>query len=144
MVIWIAAIEPKNTRLRLYEILLVTYFDQATYDISIAPFISVHEIFPGHHLNLKSRDSDYICLSNDTKSAGWLVEGWATYAEFIADEEGIFNEAEQKLAWLDYRLTRAMRIILDVKRMQPETNYCLLYTSPSPRDQRGSRMPSSA
>ena len=25
-----------------------------------------------------------------------------------------------------------------------ETNICLLYTSPSPRDQRGSRMPSSA
>ena len=25
-----------------------------------------------------------------------------------------------------------------------EINYCLLYTSPSPRDQRGSRMPSSA
>ena len=25
-----------------------------------------------------------------------------------------------------------------------DTNYCLLYTSPSPRDQRGSRMPSSA
>ena len=24
------------------------------------------------------------------------------------------------------------------------TNFCLLYTSPSPRDQRGSRMPSSA
>ena len=103
--------------------LLVTYFDQATYDISIAPFISVHEIFPGHHLNMKSRASDYICSGNDTKSAGWLVEGWATYAEFIADEEGIFNEAEHKLAWLDYRLTRAMRIILDVKRMQPETNY---------------------
>ena len=31
--------------------------------------------------------------------------------------------------------------------MQNDTNtygYCLLYTSPSPRDQRGSRMPSSA
>ena len=25
-----------------------------------------------------------------------------------------------------------------------EANFCLLYTSPSPRDQRGSRMPSSA
>ena len=25
-----------------------------------------------------------------------------------------------------------------------DNNYCLLYTSPSPRDQRGSRMPSSA
>ena len=27
---------------------------------------------------------------------------------------------------------------------KPETDVCLLYTSPSPRDQRGSRMPSSA
>ena len=27
---------------------------------------------------------------------------------------------------------------------QPAPNSCLLYTSPSPRDQRGSRMPSSA
>ena len=26
----------------------------------------------------------------------------------------------------------------------PPYNFCLLYTSPSPRDQRGSRMPSSA
>ena len=26
----------------------------------------------------------------------------------------------------------------------PHIKYCLLYTSPSPRDQRGSRMPSSA
>ena len=30
------------------------------------------------------------------------------------------------------------------KRMAPEVMNCLLYTSPSPRDQRGSRMPSSA
>ena len=29
-------------------------------------------------------------------------------------------------------------------RMDIEDEYCLLYTSPSPRDQRGSRMPSSA
>ena len=29
-------------------------------------------------------------------------------------------------------------------RMIPKTNYCLLYTSPSPRDRTRSRMPSSA
>ena len=28
--------------------------------------------------------------------------------------------------------------------LQAQSNICLLYTSPSPRDQRGSRMPSSA
>ena len=33
-----------------------------------------------------------------------------------------------------------------VSALKPESafNFCLLYTSPSPRDQRGSRMPSSA
>ena len=33
---------------------------------------------------------------------------------------------------------------LDNGRRRDFMNYCLLYTSPSPRDQRGSRMPSSA
>ena len=32
----------------------------------------------------------------------------------------------------------------DLRRFEREANTCLLYTSPSPRDQRGSRMPSSA
>ena len=34
--------------------------------------------------------------------------------------------------------------ILDEVEMSEEEGPCLLYTSPSPRDQRGSRMPSSA
>ena len=33
---------------------------------------------------------------------------------------------------------------LTAKRLKDVRNRCLLYTSPSPRDQRGSRMPSSA
>ena len=34
--------------------------------------------------------------------------------------------------------------VKQVKRLLEKTHSCLLYTSPSPRDQRGSRMPSSA
>ena len=34
--------------------------------------------------------------------------------------------------------------IFDLTHEIPPYNICLLYTSPSPRDQRGSRMPSSA
>ena len=34
------------------------------------------------------------------------------------------------------------QVVISVKACG--VNYCLLYTSPSPRDQRGSRMPSSA
>ena len=42
------------------------------------------------------------------------------------------------------------RFVAGFERLSPESRYrrffvpCLLYTSPSPRDQRGSRMPSSA
>ena len=41
----------------------------------------------------------------------------------------------------------APRFVKDANQSLVETNapwFCLLYTSPSPRDQRGSRMPSSA
>ena len=41
----------------------------------------------------------------------------------------------------------AARRLERLKKLQEETGcipHCLLYTSPSPRDQRGSRMPSSA
>ena len=41
-------------------------------------------------------------------------------------------------AWLDTVLLRQLRLDAAVEKS------CLLYTSPSPRDQRGSRMPSSA
>ena len=38
----------------------------------------------------------------------------------------------------------ACRLVVLGKGTQKDTHTCLLYTSPSPRDQRGSRMPSSA
>ena len=42
-----------------------------------------------------------------------------------------------------YRATRA-KFEASVAKDRAEMKICLLYTSPSPRDQRGSRMPSSA
>ena len=35
-------------------------------------------------------------------------------------------------------------LVLEAEDAASQAYYCLLYTSPSPRDQRGSRMPSSA
>ena len=51
-------------------------------------------------------------------------------------------EEEMKRSYLDYAMSVIVsRAIPDVRDgLKP----CLLYTSPSPRDQRGSRMPSSA
>lgn len=102
---------------------MIAYFDEAIFDTNIARFISVHEIFPGHHLNLKARLSNPLCPGDRVGGLKWLGEGWATYAEFIADEEGFFEQPEHKLAWLDYRLIRAMRIILDIKKTQGVFEY---------------------
>ena len=97
---------------------MMAYFDEETYNASIAAFISIHEMFPGHHLRSKANIDNLLCPGDNPTSFIWLDEGWATYAEFIAHEEGFFVKPEHKLAWLDYRLVRAMRIILDVKRME--------------------------
>ena len=41
-------------------------------------------------------------------------------------------------------LLDSMKKLIDKYPKRTDDNTCLLYTSPSPRDQRGSRMPSSA
>ena len=51
-------------------------------------------------------------------------EYYVTIPQWICDEKGWYEGTEVNI--------------------EVESNCCLLYTSPSPRDQRGSRMPSSA
>ena len=59
-----------------------------------------------------------------------------------SDDEPIFNEIPDG----DYLIKIEGRIDkVKIENGQINCcNFCLLYTSPSPRDQRGSRMPSSA
>ena len=58
------------------------------------------------------------------------------YVESLTREKFKDPTTDQTKAWGYYQRQRQSG--LDLK------NNCLLYTSPSPRDQRGSRMPSSA
>ena len=53
-------------------------------------------------------------------------------------------ELAQRYAKLDAETTSYKSQIDQLKRERQNLETCLLYTSPSPRDQRGSRMPSSA
>ena len=53
-------------------------------------------------------------------------------------EKGLSKQEAQE------RLTTQGENILEQANTRPWWKVCLLYTSPSPRDQRGSRMPSSA
>ena len=51
---------------------------------------------------------------------------------------------EDKIAELEDKLARTFAEMENQRRRFEKEKDCLLYTSPSPRDQRGSRMPSSA
>ena len=64
---------------------------------------------------------------------------------FAITEEAIEDNLYDRLASRYTKaLARSMSNAKQVKAVEPLLNGCLLYTSPSPRDISGSRMPSSA
>ena len=80
------------------------------------------------------------------------VEHWEkTYAQNLANERPVYNRSGIEIDPLYLPGTDPPLDYVDRLGLPGQTPYtrgiystCLLYTSPSPRDQRGSRMPSSA
>ena len=75
------------------------------------------------------------------KYIGTRHNAGADFVSALAKQNGIELKSEKKLAG---RLGRGTVAGHDLRLMIPDTYICLLYTSPSPRDGRISRMPSSA
>ena len=77
------------------------------------------------------------------------IKGPAIFlAQFVGEDEP-FNSLDNICKWASSLGYKGVQIpswdsrLIDLKKAS-ESKDCLLYTSPSPRDQRGSRMPSSA
>jgi uncharacterized protein DUF885 len=85
---------------------------------------SVHEAYPGHHLQ-------FACANTHPSLARMLsgfiadefVEGWAHYCEQLMFEEGFSNTPELRLIQLNDLIWRACRVVCDVElsrgRMRP-------------------------
>jgi uncharacterized protein (DUF885 family) len=73
---------------------------------------SVHEAYPGHHLQLS-----FARLHGSTirKALDHAIfsEGWALYSEELMSELGYYDDA-QRLIQLEWALVRAARIVIDV------------------------------
>jgi uncharacterized protein (DUF885 family) len=80
---------------------------------------SVHEAYPGHHLQLSAatRHPSLVRLLTDAPE---FVEGWGMYSEQMMREQGFDADPEFMVAMRTDAIWRACRIILDVRMHRGE------------------------
>lgn len=73
-----------------------------------------HEIFPGHHLQLSlAQEIDDLPLWRRAITFDSYIEGWAKYAEVLADETGLSGDPEYHLLRLRRDLLSTANLVLD-------------------------------
>ncbi|MDQ6920913.1 MAG: DUF885 domain-containing protein [Candidatus Dormibacteraeota bacterium] len=76
---------------------------------------SVHEAYPGHHLQLSSANQHpSLARLLAAEYATELVEGWAHYCEQLMYDQGFAEGPELRFVQLNDLIWRACRIVLDV------------------------------
>jgi uncharacterized protein (DUF885 family) len=75
--------------------------------------ISLHEAYPGHHLQLLRAAGQGSAVRRLAHSS-LFAEGWALYCEQLLDEVGYYRDDATRLMQLTHRLWRACRVVIDV------------------------------
>jgi uncharacterized protein (DUF885 family) len=79
---------------------------------------SVHEAYPGHHLQLVSANFAPTLarrIAGLPDGGNLLVEGWAFYCEELMDREGFLDDPVVRLMRLNDQVWRACRVVIDVE-----------------------------
>ncbi len=77
--------------------------------------LAVHEGIPGHHLQVAiTRERDDLHPINRYLRNSGFGEGWALYAERLADEMGLYSGDLARLGLLGSEAMRAARMVVDV------------------------------
>lgn len=79
------------------------------------PTLVFHEVLPGHHLqNALSLEAPALPLMRRMPLFSGYSEGWALYAEQLADEMGVYrDDPPGRLGYLASLLFRAARLVVD-------------------------------
>lgn len=76
--------------------------------------LAFHEAIPGHHLQIaiaKELPDVHIWRRNVGQTA--FVEGWALYAEVLADEMKLYSDPLSRFGMYNYQAWRAARLVVD-------------------------------
>jgi uncharacterized protein (DUF885 family) len=86
---------------------------------------SVHESYPGHHLQFSVANTipAAASLPRLSNESSVFYEGWALYCEQLMQEQGFLKTREHRFVMLKDRLWRALRIIIDVKTQTGKMTY---------------------
>jgi uncharacterized protein (DUF885 family) len=81
---------------------------------TIGESTAFHEVVPGHHFQIAlANESDGLPRIARFLFASGFVEGWALYAEQLADELGLYASPADRLGMLSNRAWRAVRMVVD-------------------------------
>ncbi|HUO90106.1 MAG TPA: DUF885 family protein, partial [Rhizomicrobium sp.] len=80
----------------------------------LLPTLTYHESIPGHHLQLSIQREAKMPLIRRISYFSSYIEGWALYAEQLADEMGMCdNDPLGRIGFLHDAMFRAVRLVVD-------------------------------
>jgi len=80
----------------------------------LLPTLTYHEAIPGHHLQLSIQREAKMPLIRRLSYFSSYIEGWALYAEQLADEMGLYEgDPLGKIGQLHDAMFRAVRLVVD-------------------------------
>ncbi|HZZ35978.1 MAG TPA: DUF885 family protein [Caulobacteraceae bacterium] len=88
--------------------------DTAEYPRWTLPTLTYHEAIPGHHLQLSLQQESDLPLLRKMVFLSAYGEGWALYAEQLAQEMGVYaSDPIGEVGYLQSALFRACRLVVD-------------------------------
>lgn len=93
----------------------VNTYDLPSRTLYTLPALTAHEAVPGHHLqgSLNNELGDSIPVFRKDLYLSAYGEGWGLYAEFLADEMGLYTTPYERFGKLTYEMWRACRLVVD-------------------------------